>query len=95
MKKITRHVLLVVLCGFIMAACQKNCGKPVDTHEVDKGPAAKIDKPSRVKNLAFDGLSEAQIDSVNALVEKGQLEQAKVQALELVKLRNEYHQQFK
>ena len=37
----------------------------------------------------------AQIDSVNALVEKGQLEQAKVKAVELVKLRNEYHQQFK
>ena len=47
--------------------------------------------------VAFFGvwLLLAQIDSVNALVEKGQLEQAKVQALELVKLRNEYHQQFK
>jgi len=32
---------------------------------------------------------------VTALVAKGQLEDAKVEALKLVKLRNEYHQQFK
>lgn len=37
----------------------------------------------------------AEIDAVTALVEKGQLEDAKVEALKLVKLRNEYHQQFK
>ena len=37
----------------------------------------------------------AEIDAVTALVAKGQLEDAKVEALKLVKLRNEYHQQFK
>ena len=37
----------------------------------------------------------AEIDAVTALVAKGLLEDAKVEALKLVKLRNEYHQQFK
>lgn len=68
--------------------------------------ASKASSPHKLEGVSKDDeqlkayqhgldLLLAQIDSVNALVEKGQLEQAKVQALELVKLRNEYHQQFK
>jgi soluble cytochrome b562 len=37
----------------------------------------------------------AEIDKVNALVEHGQLDQAKTEAMNLVKIRNENHKKFR
>lgn len=61
-------------------------------HKLEKLPPEDEQVKSYQQGL---DLLLTEIDQLIVLVEQGQLEQAKVQGVNLVKIRNEYHQKFR
>lgn len=75
MKIQSRHIIVAVMCAVMLVSCQKSCGKPTEEKVVESGkvlPSVPHKKqatpPEDVANLNYDGLSDAQIASINKLL---------------------------